>query len=266
LAFPHTAPSSEELDPELPIRRRAPKSSSTSPHGLASTPPWSRLTTSDHRPSSEELDLKLPTRSRGPKTTLSRRRETAPRLRGSTSRPLTLDRAPKNPTSSCRPAPALRRTPRPTSARPRCTSVETPHVLWLLAQLRRVKLRAARSLRLSEDSLGAQARDRVTSPWKRPETPHSQLGSEESSCELLTCIDRPKTASAQEREIAQRLRGNDRRPLTLDRAPKSSASSCRLAKALRGAPTQGRRETASRLRERPPTPTDRAPRPEDRDT
>jgi len=90
LGAPSPATSSEELDPDPRLRLRAPKSSSTSPHGLASTPPWKRLTTSDPRPSSEELDLELPTPSGAPRSTFAHRRETASRLRGNAPRPLTL--------------------------------------------------------------------------------------------------------------------------------------------------------------------------------
>jgi hypothetical protein len=206
LGAPSTAPSSEELDPALQNRLRAPKSSSARPHGLASTPPWKRLTTPGHQPGSEELDLKLPTPSGAPRSTIERRRETAPRLRGNALQPLTFSRAPKNPTSSCRLAPARRRAPRPVNARSRRASVETIDDPWPSAGLRRARPQAADTLRRSEEHHRASTRDRVTPPWKRSTTPGSRTGSEEPDPELPARSSAPRSTVTRRRETASRLR------------------------------------------------------------
>jgi hypothetical protein len=258
LGAPSTAPSSEELDPDLQLRVRAPKSSSARPHGLASTPPWKRLTTPGFRPSSEELDLELPTPSGAPKSTVKHQRETAPRLRGNALQPLTLRRVPKNPTSSCRRPQELRRAPSGISARPRRASVETPCNLSLSDGLRRTRPRAADSLRRAEEHRGQPARDRAAPPWKRSTTPSPQPGSEEPDLELPAPSSAPKNAVLRRRETASRFRGNDQQPLTVRRAPKNPTSSCRLDLALRRTPSRAdARPRHASVRDRQHTPTSR---------
>lgn len=253
LGAPSPAPSSEELDPALQRRLRAPKNSSTRPHGLASTPPWKRLATSHPQPGSEEPDLELPTRSGAPKSTEASQRETAPRLRGNDLRPLAIDRAPKNPTSSCRRPQALRRTPSSIDARPRHASVETIYDFWLSIGLRRVRPRAADALRRSEEHHQTSARDRITSPWKRSTTPGPRLGSEEPSLELPARSGAPRITIACRRETASRLR--ERPPALSNQSPRPEGRTVRPMNAARPSWDPSTHRQRALLVRRPPRHT-----------
>lgn len=80
VTIPGQPPRSEEHCSRLPPQLGAPKSSSPSERGLASTPPWRPSTTSHPGPSSEELRPKLSIRSGAPRSTDENQREIESRL------------------------------------------------------------------------------------------------------------------------------------------------------------------------------------------